>query len=142
MKTADLRILGLARRAGYIAAGEDAVILSIMGKSARLALLSNDLGQTARKKIIAAAGRCNIPCLTISADMAELGYAIGRGKTGAAAVEDIGLAASFAESMRGEGEEFEKTADALSEKAKRLKKRKKETQQKRADIKTGKRRTK
>ena len=117
-------------------------MLSIMGKSARLVLLSNDLGQTAKKKTIAAANRCNIPCLTLSADMAELGYAIGRGRTGTVAVEDIGLAASFAESMRGEGGEFEKTADALSEKAKRLKKRKKETQQKRAEIKTGKRRTK
>ena len=89
-----LRMLGLARRAGKLAFGDELVREACMEKKARCVMAASDAGESTAKKAAFYAERANVPFLVLPADKQTLGAAIGKGGCAVCAVTDIGLASA------------------------------------------------
>lgn len=94
-----LSLLGLARRAGKVAAGFDACAAAARKGEARLLLAARDISGKTYKNLCYEAGRAGIPAARIEAPMQEVGRACGV-KAGVLAVTDRG----FAQALLGLGE--------------------------------------
>ena len=114
-KTIDLRILGIAKKAGFIEAGEETVSESAGAGAAKLIIIASDSGESTKKRAKSAAEKNSVLCVEVPVSKSELGHCIGRGETGIVAVTDMGLAASFAEKIASLSEECAKTAKELKE---------------------------
>lgn len=90
-----LSLLGIARRAGKLALGNDPVLEAIRKQDAKLILAAVDLSTRTQKGIAAAAQTGNIPLLQTTISMDEFGFAIGK-RVGILSVNDAG----FAEKIR------------------------------------------
>ena len=86
-----LSLLGIARRAGKLALGNDPVLEAIHKQEAKLILAAGDLSQRTKKGIETAAQTGNIPLLQTTISMDELGFAIGK-RVGILSVNDAGFA--------------------------------------------------
>ena len=118
IKTADLRILGLARRAGKVEIGEEAVGKAARGGKVRLILLAADASQNAAKRAEGFGYTAGAPVIRLEASKGELGHALGLLGPAMAAMTDAGLAAALAEALAGEdAERYGETARALKEQA-------------------------
>lgn len=91
MKDKVLSLLGLARRAGKLAIGNDSVLESIEKKEAKMIFAAGDLSVRTCKKIEAAAQEKEIPFLQTTISMDELGFAIGK-RVGILSITEIGFA--------------------------------------------------
>ena len=60
-----LRMLGLARRAGKLAFGEELVREMCLGKKARCVFVAADAGASTAKKAAFYAEGANVPCVTL-----------------------------------------------------------------------------
>lgn len=119
-----LGTLGLAKRAGKLALGDDmARELCEMGK-ARCVLVACDAGGSTAKKAALSAERANIPCITLPQDRAALGGALGREGCAVCALGDIGLAASVAKRLAEIDPQYAEAAEKLSAKNTRIQSRK------------------
>ena len=88
-------LLGMARRAGRLVAGFDAVKELIISKKAKCVLLACDLSPKTEKELHFAAQDA-VPFLTIGLSKEEIGHAIGFEKSvGVIATEDKGFAKAF-----------------------------------------------
>jgi ribosomal protein L7Ae-like RNA K-turn-binding protein len=90
-----MQSLGLAKKAGCIIAGSDAVMNAIRSRQAKLVFLAEDAGTNTGKKYhdkCAFYGISLYDCLTAD----ELGRAIGRAHSAVVAVTDPGFAAKMA----------------------------------------------
>ena len=76
-----LNMLGLARRAGQITAGEGLVLKSIRAHQARVVFLACDAGKSTVKQFINKCQYYQIPLITMFTK-AELSQAIGQNKYG------------------------------------------------------------
>ena len=90
-----LTLLGLARRAGKLAVGEEPVRLALQEGSARTVFLAADASDHTRRKLEPKLGE--VPLQPIPASMAELGRALGRESCAVCAVTDKGFAESLAQ---------------------------------------------
>lgn len=86
-----LSLLGLARRAGKLLLGSDAVREAARRGGCLLILLASDLSPRTVRTIRAAAEGKNIKILLLRTTMDEIGCAIGK-RTGVLAINDIGFA--------------------------------------------------
>lgn len=86
-----LSLLGLARRAGKLVLGSDAVQEAALGRGCALILFSSDLSPRTAREVRAAAERGNVETAALGATMDEIGRAIGK-RTGVIAVNDMGFA--------------------------------------------------
>lgn len=86
-----LGLLGLARRAGAVAAGTEAARRAVQAGEAHLVLLAGDASPTQLKKIVGPAGRAGVIRRTI-ADRDRLGAALGGPPLSAVAVTNAGFA--------------------------------------------------
>ena len=93
-------LLGLARRAGRLAAGDHAVRYALQAGRAALVLLARDAGGACRRRFTGLAGRAGVPLVTYGSK-AELGAVAGRGECAVLAVTDPGLAAAVRERLPG-----------------------------------------
>ncbi len=96
-----LSMLGIARRAGKLVFGCDAVIEQVGKRQASLLILSCDLSERSRRRVLDVAEPYGVPCLSPPFAMAQFQHAIGR-CTGILAVCDRGFAnrlLSFANSF-------------------------------------------
>ena len=128
-------LLGLALRAGRLAAGEEPVGAACRGHKAYLLLLASDAADnTIRRAHHFAQTGTNTICLTIPMTKEELGGALGRASCAMLAVTDVGLAAALADKLASvDGETFGPARDALSFKARRASRRKKLSKKGKAD---------
>lgn len=86
-----LALLGLARRAGAVVAGGEAVREAMRKGSARLVILTEDMSGTQQEKILPLARTLGVPCERLGS-MQEMGDALGKGPLGAVAVTADGFA--------------------------------------------------
>ena len=95
MNEKQLSLLGLARRAGRLALGNEAVTEAIRKGSVRLVVLAADLSPRTADGIRRAAEEERLEVLELQASMDELGMALGK-RTGLIAVNDAGFAKKIA----------------------------------------------
>lgn len=88
-------LLGLARRAGRVEFGFDAVLEAFAKGRAAAAFLARDTSERTAEHVRARAGRLPVTALPLTRE--ELGRAIGRGATAAVAVTDAGFARQITE---------------------------------------------
>ena len=111
-----LSFLGLARRAGKLAAGEDAVQDALQAGKARLLILAADAGEkTVRWAEHRSQGRLPIAYLTSSRE--DLGHALGWGRCAVAAFTDLGMATAYAGKLARADARHAAVLEALEEKS-------------------------
>ena len=97
-KTDAFRILGLARRAGALALGSDAVRRALRDGEVRLVILAEDAAAGQVGKIERLAGHGDVPRRTFGT-RAELGAAVGGPPLSAVSVSQEGLAVRLLEEL-------------------------------------------
>lgn len=87
-------LLGLARRAGKLAIGDEACMKLIRSGRAQLVILARDASENTKKKY---GDKCAYykSRLVVTGDRNALGHAVGRSGQVVAAVEDAGFARSI-----------------------------------------------
>ncbi len=89
-------LLGIARRAGHILIGFDAVRAALLAGRAQLVLLAADCSEKTDKELHFAAKDTHCPLIRVTADKATLAGALGLQKPIAAvAVDDRGFATAM-----------------------------------------------
>ena len=91
-----LGLLGLMRRAGAIAPGEDQTADTVRAGKGRLLLLASDVSDNARRKAENLSAGRSVELVPLPFDRETLGAAIGLGSCSLAAVTDLGFAQAFA----------------------------------------------
>ena len=94
-----LSVMGLARRAGKLIIGHDAVMLSVRNNRAKTVLMTSDASQRHKREIDAAGFDGNVMLLT--ATMEEVGFAIGK-KSCIFALEDEGFVKAIEKTLMKE----------------------------------------
>lgn len=120
-----LRMMGLARRANLLLAGEEVVADAVAAHKARLVLLAADASERTVKKIRQMAGE-KLPVMRLPADKVTLGAALGKGSCAVAAVLDGGFAQKLAEMLAQWNPEYQAMAEKLGQKEAKRQRRKKE----------------
>lgn len=92
-------LLGLAKRAGKLAAGDEPVRELLRDGTVRAVFLASDAGASAARQAEFAAERAQAPLLRLPVTVAELGGALGRRACALCAVSDSGFAAKAAEKL-------------------------------------------
>ena len=133
-----LSMIGLAKRAGRLDAGEEPVGAAARARDARLILVASDAAENSVRRVrhFADAGQCL--WIKIPATKDELGRAVGRSSCAMAAVNDIGFAEAIAKKLAQQDERYQITAEKLGIKAQRAAQRRKEAEQHRKNLRTGK----
>ena len=87
-------LIGLARKAGKVEVGEEAVSIAARHHKARVILFASDAADNTlrRQESLAQLGSC--PTVRLPLTKAELGGCVGRGACALLAITDIGLAAA------------------------------------------------
>ena len=115
-----LGMLGLARRAGKLAFGDELVREMCADKKARAVFVAADAGASTAKKAAFYAQSANVPCITLPHGKDELGMAIGKNGCAVCAVSDIGMAASAMQKLAAMHSEYADAAAQLAEKNTRI----------------------
>ena len=110
-----LNLLGLARRGGNIALGEESVAEACRLKKAVVILLASDSGETTANRGKRMADSAGVPWTVIPCTKAELGFAVGRGACALAAVTDRGLARGVLQKLAAADESFLPLAERLAD---------------------------
>lgn len=111
-----LRMLGLARRAGKLAYGDELVREACFDHKTRCVFIAGDAGANAAKKAAFYADKANVPCVTLPHGKLELGSAIGKAGCAMCAVADIGMAAAAVNKLAEQDPAYVEVAQQLSEK--------------------------
>ena len=109
-RSSALRLLGLARRAGAVAPGTEAVRRAVRDGEALLILMAEDASSVQMKKIRTTQDDGSIPRVTLG-DRATLGAALGMAELSVVAVTQASLANRLVEEL--EGSEDEDCTDAV-----------------------------
>ena len=94
-----LGLLSLARKAGKLQTGEEAVGVLLLEKRARLTLLAKDAGTAVSRKLRSMAEGTRQRVLEVPYDKQTLGAALGRGTVSAAAFSDVSMALAFVKAL-------------------------------------------
>lgn len=138
-----MRLLGLAKKAGKLEAGEESVSISARAKKARLILVASDASDHLKRQAENFSDLSGGQYIVLPCQKRDLGAQLGKDTVGIVAITDIGLALSFAQKI--EALDPGKCADVvqtLSQKAEKAQRRKKEAQAHEKNVREGKRRTK
>lgn len=117
-----LGLLGLARRAGKLACGEEQVAKLAAEGGARAIFVASDIGDVTRRKIMRHDQRIAVMELACGRD--ALGQAIGMAGCAVCAVSDMGMAASAAAKLAGLSEHNKQAAARVAAKKTRIDRRK------------------
>lgn len=120
-----LSMLGLAKKAGRLEAGEDAVGTAAERRQARLILLAADAAEnTARRaRSFADLGECLLA--VVPATKRELGGAVGRAESAMVALTDVGFASAVTKKLaEADAERYGALSEKMELKAKRAQERK------------------
>ena len=119
-----LRMLGLARRAGKLAFGDELVREACFDHKTRCVFIAGDAGANAAKKAAFYADKANVPCVTLPHGKFELGSAIGKAGCAMCAVADIGMAAAAVSKLAEQDSTYTEVAQQLAEKNAKIQSRK------------------
>ena len=124
----NLQILGIARKAGLVAVGGDAVGVATRTGKARLVFTTTDASEGALRRARMNAQSGGAIYVAVPYTKFELGNITGRGSPGTAAILDAGLAARF---LRGlvekDPEKYGGATEQLAEEARALAGKRKQT---------------
>ena len=120
-----LNLLGLARRGGNIALGEEPVADACKLRKAQVVFIAADAGETTARRGRNMAESANVPWTVIPYTKAELGFAVGRATCALAAVTDRGLARGVVQKLAAADEGFLPLAEKLTDRKERRKQAKK-----------------
>ncbi len=110
-----MRFLGLARKAGRVEIGEEAVRGAAKAGKARLILTAEDSSPNAMKRAEESAAIGAIPCVKLHCTKQELGQAVGKSGPSMLAVTDGGFALGVAKKLASEApEEYGAVLEELS----------------------------
>lgn len=107
-------LLGLAKRAGKLAAGDEPVRELARSGVVRVVLLASDAGAAVSRQARFLAERAEVPLLTLPVTGAELGGALGRKTCAVCALSDSGFAAKAAEKLAAIDTAAQGAAEALA----------------------------
>ena len=133
-----LNLIGLAKKAGKLEAGEEPVGAAARARHARLILIASDAADNTRRraKHFGDAGECI--CLEIPATKDELGRALGRTSCAMAALTDVGFAEAAAKKLAEADEaHYGEAARRLAIKAQRAAERRAELRQHEKNLREG-----
>lgn len=133
-----LSFLGIVKKSGRLAIGDDAVTTAALTKKARLIILAADAGEYTVRRAENLSDSSGIPIITIDDTKNELGLSAGRNSVAMAAILDMGMAASYLTKLNAETGKYDELLSELTAKAERFARRKKLTDDRKS--KTGKRR--
>ena len=86
--------LGLAQKAGKLAAGDAATLNAVRDGSAHLVVCAGDAAPAVRRDLAVALDQRNVPVMDL-ADKQRLGWAVGKSHRGMVAVLDAGFAGAI-----------------------------------------------
>lgn len=124
-----LHLVGLAKRAGQLEAGDEPVGAACRARSCRLILVAQDAADNTYRRVrhFADAGACL--WLSVPYGKEELGAAVGRTSCAMVAVTGIGFAGAIAEKLaQADPEKYAAAAEKLSAKAEKAAQRRREQQ--------------
>ena len=134
-----LSMIGLAKKAGQVAIGEEPVGSAARAKDARVILVAQDAaaGSVRRAMSFGQTGACL--CLTVPFDKDQLGRALGRTSCAMAAITDIGFAEAIVKKLAAlDPERYAPAAQRLEVKALRAAQRRAEQAQHEKNLRRGK----
>ena len=131
--------LGIIKKSGKLAVGEETVAAEAQTKRARLILTASDAGEYTMRRAKSLSESKGIPHIHLEETKETLGAVSGRATAAIAAICDMGMAASYAAKLNAETGQFNEIEAELTAKAERFARRKK-TKEDRKNPKTGKRR--
>jgi ribosomal protein L7Ae-like RNA K-turn-binding protein len=115
-----LSLIGIAKKAGLLEIGGDAVSAAARGRKARLIHSASDASEASKRRAGAAAAAGGIAYAALGASKLELARVIGRGLPGTIAITDAGLAFGVASRLsERDPEKYAALAEALRENAAR-----------------------
>lgn len=117
-----LGLLGLARRAGKLACGEEQVGEMAASGKCRAIFMAADIGEATRRKILRHEAR--VPVFALDCGQDALGHALGLPGCAACAVSDIGMAGALAGKLKDTGTQNQAAAARVMEKKARIDRRK------------------
>lgn len=117
-----LGMLGLARRAGRLACGEEAVSEMVETGKCRAIFIAQDAGDATRRKVMRHDAR--VPVLTLPCAREILGNAIGVSGCVVCAVNDMGMAGSLAAKLQDTSKANQEAAVRVADKKARIDSRK------------------
>ena len=136
-----LHLLGLARKAGRLEAGEEPVGAACRARQARVILLAEDAAPNTVRRAAHFGQAGNVPWLSLPLTKAELGGMLGRSSCALLALTDAGFAAAVGEKLAArDPEKYGPAAALLREKADRVLQRQKEKRQHEKNLREGKKR--
>jgi ribosomal protein L7Ae-like RNA K-turn-binding protein len=138
----DNRLLGIAKKAGFLEIGDESVASAArLGKS-KVILSAADASDGSKRRARGYAETYGSIHLILPSRKDELGAIVGRGSPGMLTITDAGIAAKFVSLLAVyDPVQFNDAAALLSEKAKNVMQRRKEAKLHEKNLRTGKRRT-
>lgn len=114
-----LSLLGLARRGGNLALGEEPVAEACRLKKARAVFLASDAGDTTARRGGRMAESAGLPLVVLPWTKAELGDQLGRASCALLALTDQGLASAVVSRLARRDESLRSLAETMEEKTQR-----------------------
>ena len=102
----NLQILGLAKKAGLLAIGDDATGMAARKGQTKLIISAEDASERAFKNARIYADSCGAICMVVPYTKFEIGMIIGRGSPAIVAFLDTGLAVAFIKGLAESGHEL------------------------------------
>lgn len=119
-----IRLLGLAKKAGFLEIGEESVSDSVMFVKARCILSAADAAEGSVRKAGYLAEDASVPHIILPYTKADLGDVVGRGSPGMLSITDIGMAHSFVTKLAAEYPKYSDAVQVMDKKLKRANERK------------------
>jgi len=101
----NLSIIGLARKGGMLAMGEEPCSVACRTFKAAAVFTAADAAENSVRRARGFAELCDVPHISLTATKEELGYACGRSSLAMFAICDAGFALSVAKRLAPEAEE-------------------------------------
>lgn len=134
-------LLGLAKKAGRLEAGEEPVGAACRSRKACVIVLASDAAANTVRRASHFAEAGKVLSLTVPLTKAELGKAVGRATCAMAALTDIGFAASLGGKLAAANPEvYSQAAEQLEGKSEKKNQRCREQREHEKNIQKGKRR--
>ena len=115
-----LHLLGIARKAGRVEAGEEPAGAACRARQAKVLLVAADAADNSVRRAARFAEAGQVPCLRTPWDKGVLGGAVGRTACAMLALTDAGLAAALVEKLaQADPDAYGPAAEALRDKADR-----------------------
>ena len=132
-----LNFLAVARKAGIAELGEEPVGGAARSGKAYAILVASDASDHTWRRAKAYAAGTAQQCIRIPYTKDEMGFAIGRESLAIAAITDVAMALALVQSLPSQ-EKYAEAVQVLTEKAQKMKQRKKEAQAHKKNVRVGK----